>query len=266
MQLLTRDNEIVGCQAIARDITELKKAMEALRNSEEKFKLIFEFSPLGVFHFDDTGTITACNDNFCEIIGSSRQRLIGLNTIRDLRNTKIMAAIKDALSGRIGHYEGPYTSVTAQKTTPVKCDFAPIVSQDGKILGGIGIIEDIAERKRAEEALRSSEQLYRSVIENIEDVYYRSDSEGKLLMGSSSGAKLFGYDSVDEMIGLPLESLWVNPQERQRLLEIVIPQGKVTDFEGVLRRKDGSTFVASLSTHFYRDEDGAVTWNRGHHP
>lgn len=245
------------------DITERKRMEETLRQSETKYRLMFEFSPFGVFHFDDTGTITACNDKFVEIIGSSRERLIGLNTMRDLKDTKIVASISEALSGCTGHYEGNYISVTGHKTTPVKCEFAPILSQDGIVLGGIGIVEDITQRKRAEEALLRSERLYRSVIENIEDAFYRSDAEGKLLMGSPSGAKLFGYDSLDEMIGLPLESLWVNPQERQRLLDIVMEQGKVTDFETVLRRKDGSTFVASISSHFYRDEDGAILGTEG---
>ncbi len=245
------------------DITDRKGVEEALRYSEEKFRLIFQFSPLGVFHFDSTGTITACNDRFVSIIGSSREKLVGLNTIRNLRDISMIASIKDALSGGLGHYEDSYTSVTAQKTTPVKCEFAPILSADGTVLGGIGIVEDVSERKVAEAALQRSEHLYRSVIENIEDVFYRSDAEGKLFMASPSGARLFGYDRVNEMIGLPLESLWVNPQERRRLLDIVREQGKVTDFEGVLRKKDGSTFVASLSTHFYRDEDGAVLGTEG---
>ena len=95
---------------------------------------MFESSPLGVFHFDNTGTITACNDNFVGIIGSSRRKLIGLNTVRDLRDTKMIAAIEEALSGNLGHYEDSYTSVTAGKTAPVKCEFAPIMSQKGAVV------------------------------------------------------------------------------------------------------------------------------------
>ena len=75
------------------------------------------------------------------------------------------------------------------------------------------------------------------MIENIEDVFYRSDAEERLLMTSPSGARLFGYDSVEEMIGLPLDSFWVDPQERQRLISMVKEQGKATDFEGVPREK-----------------------------
>ncbi len=261
--LLDSEGNLRGCVHVARNINQRKRAEEALRQSEEKYRLMFESSPLGVLHFDDTGTITACNDNLVAILGSSREKLIGLNTIRDLEDTKVIGAIQEALAGKLGHYEDSYTSVTAGKTTPVKCDFAPIMSPEGTVLGGIGIVEDITERKRAEEALRRSEYLYRSVIENIEDVFYRSDAEGKLLMVSPSGARLFGYDTVEETIGLPLDSFWVDPQEWQRLIGIVKEQGKATDFEGILKRKDGSTFVATLSTHFYRDDDGVIIGTEG---
>ncbi len=261
--LLDSEGNLRGCVHVARNINEQKRTEEALRQSEEKYRLMFESSPLGVFHFDNTGTITACNDNFVGIIGSSREKLIGLNTVRDLRDTKMTAAIEEALSGNLGHYEDSYTSVTAGKTAPVKCEFAPIMSQKGTVVGGIGIVEDITERKSAEEALRRSEYLYRSVIENIEDVFYRSDTEGRLLMASPSGARLFGYDGVEEMIGLSLDSFWVDPQQRQRLISMVKEQGKATDFEAVLKRKDGSTFVATLSTHFYRDDSGAILGTEG---
>ena len=150
---LVAANEQLQREAVERRGVELE-----LRQSEEKYRLMFEHSPLGVFHFDETGTITACNDNFVRIIGSSRKKLTGLNTIRDIRDDKMIAAIKKALSGGMGHYEDYYSSVTAEKTTLVKCEFAPIFSQDGGVTGGIGLIEDITERKTAEEALRESEQ------------------------------------------------------------------------------------------------------------
>jgi PAS domain S-box-containing protein len=127
----------------------------------------------------------------------------------------------------------------------------------------IGVARNITDQKRAERALRHSEKRYRSVIENIQDVFYRSDDQGRLMMGSPSGAKMFGYDSMDDMIGLPLEHFWPNPQERQALLEGVKRDGSVKDFEAVLKRKDGSTFNAAFTTHFYYGEDGRVQGTEG---
>ena len=145
---------VAANEQLQREVVERRGVEAELRQSEEKYRLIFEHSPFGVFHFDETGTITACNDNFVRIIGSSREKLTGLNTIRDIRDEKMIAAIKEALSGRMGHYEDYYSSVTAEKITPVKCEFAPILSQDGGVTGGIGLVEDITDRKTAEEALQ----------------------------------------------------------------------------------------------------------------
>jgi PAS domain S-box-containing protein len=121
----------------------------------------------------------------------------------------------------------------------------------------------INERKRAEAALRSSEKKYRSVIENIQDVFYRSDEQGRLLMGSPSGAEMFGYASADEMIGLPLDQFWPDPRERQDLIDRISRDGSVRDFEAVLIRKDGTTFHASFTTHFYRDDRGRILGTEG---
>jgi len=125
------------------------------------------------------------------------------------------------------------------------------------------LLQEIEERKGAEAAVRSSEQKYRSVIENIQDVFYRSDDRGRLLMGSPSGARMFGFESVKEMIGLPLDDFWPDARERQLLLDRVKQDGVVRDFEAVLKRKDGSTFYASFSTHFYYDDDGHILGTEG---
>ncbi len=123
--------------------------------------------------------------------------------------------------------------------------------------------EEIKEREWVEQALRKSEKMYRSVIENIQDVFYRSDDQGRLLMGSPSGARMFGFGSVDEMIGIPLDRFWPDPRRRQDLLDHIRKDGSAQDFEAVLKRKDGSVFNASFTTHYYYDDDGNILGTEG---
>lgn len=147
----------------------------------------------------------------------------------------------------------------------------------GRILGNVGIsvqsgsaiprrelieafIQQAAisiDRKIAEDALKSSEQLYRSVIENIEDVYYRSDLDGNLILASQSWAEILGYDSLDECIGKNIaETFYLDPEKRTVFLEKIDRDGSVRDYEIVLKRKDGSPLRVAVSSHRFYDENG----------
>ncbi len=131
----------IGFQGVSRDITKLKLANDTIRNKEEQYRLIFENSPVGILHFDNDGIIVECNDSFVNIIGSSKDKLVGLDMTK-LPDDNIVKSIKKVNKGESAYYEGNYTSVTANKTTPIRALFSPINKADGVPTGGVGIIED----------------------------------------------------------------------------------------------------------------------------
>jgi PAS domain S-box-containing protein len=181
---------------VARDVTDRKNVEIELRRSEEKYRTIFEHSPVGIYHFDDNGVITACNDFFVSIIGSSPEKLIGLNTINDLRDKQVVDAIKEALSSGKGVYEGDYTSVTARKVTPIRAEFRALRAGDGSVTGGIAIVQDFTERKKAENALRESEKKYRLVVEHAnEGIVVVQDTKFRFV--NPKMEELSGYERQD---------------------------------------------------------------------
>lgn len=136
-----------------REVTHERRYDVAVRANRVKYKHIFNNSPVGIFHFDPDSTITQCNDNLVEIIGSSRSKLIGLNMLNELRDETLLAAIRRAMKHGSAQCEGNYQSVTADKVTPARVLLNSIRSEGGKLLGGVGIVEDITEQRRHEREL-----------------------------------------------------------------------------------------------------------------
>lgn len=138
---------------------ELQRTKEEIKQSEMKYRLIFDHSPLGILSFDEKGAITACNERFAKIVGSSVERLTGL-VMLNLPDKKLVKEVAKALAGGTGLYEDDYHSTTAVKITPVRVIFTSMSDENGKIAGGVGIIEDVSERKKAEAAtIKLQEQL-----------------------------------------------------------------------------------------------------------
>jgi PAS domain S-box-containing protein len=115
--------------------------------------------------------------------------------------------------------------------------------------------QDIAERKRTEEALRESEEKYRHLFENIYDVYYRTDEKGIISLLSPSVEKYFGY-APDELIGKNVKNLYINPNRREEFLSLLFKDGHVDDFEAQLKRKDNSIIWVSTNAKLLTDEEG----------
>ena len=242
---------VVGLCGIARDITERRQAEDALRRNEEKYRLIFKHSPLGLIYFDAGGVIRDCNDNFVRIIGSSREALVGLD-MRRLPDLELAAALRQSLDGRPAVYEGLYQSVTAPKKTPVRVLFAPMAAGDGRRHGGIGIVEDVTERKRAEDALRKSEERLRLLSDlTMEGILIHKD--GIIRDLNPSLEKLLGYER-EELIGRNILEVAIHEDDREIVRQNIIKE-YVEPYVVRALRKNGGDFRAELEARNFRFND-----------
>lgn len=162
-------------QALFRDISKRKKAEQDLKASEEKYKNIFHNVPLGVLHYDINGNITDCNDKFVEIIGSSREQLLGFNMFNEINNEKLKEVVKKSLKEKESYYEDWYLSVTGNKNSFVRAFFKAITNDMNEIVSGIGLIEDITERKLTELQIKENKLFIEQITEQSPDIIYIYD-------------------------------------------------------------------------------------------
>lgn len=105
---------------------------------------------------------------------------------------------------------------------------------------------------------------YRNIIKNIQDVVYRSNTEGKVTLISPGVTRLLGYDSETECIGMDIaKDLYFNPSERETILNHILENGEIADYEITLKKKDGSPVVVSSSSHFFYDREGRIAGVEG---
>ena len=250
--------QVTHIQGITRDISDRKRAEEALKIAEETYRNIFVNAQIGLFRTDiATGIILDANDTIAHYMGYTDRM--------DLLSQSVPASYLDP------HDRDMITSLLKEKDEVNNIE-VPFKKRDGstvwnrlsaKIIpdkGWIeGVLEDITERKHAENALRESEERYRRIIENMLDIFYRSDLNGRLIMISPSGVALLGYDSENDLIGKDIaNTFYYNPEERKKILSILQEKGEVKDFEVTLKHKDGSPIQIAASSRYYRDDQGNI--------
>lgn len=110
------------------------------------------------------------------------------------------------------------------------------------------------QRRSAENDLEESERKYRKIFENVQDVFYQTDINGKIIEMSPSIERYSGF-SRDYLIGRQVETVYQNPEDRIKLLELIKEKGEVNDYELALENKDGEIVYVSVNSHFLKDEN-----------
>ncbi len=153
--LLDRSGAVEYVIATGIDITGRRITEESLQDREERYRLLFHRTPIGIFNYDTRLIITDCNDSFVSILRSTRDRLIGLN-MNGLEDQSVLPAHRASLEGREGIYEGPYRATTSNAAIWISLRTTPLYGPKGVIIGGIGIVEDITARKEAEQSVQTA--------------------------------------------------------------------------------------------------------------
>jgi PAS domain S-box-containing protein len=246
------------------DITMRKQTEKLLRESEERSKTILDKLPdLVLVHRE--GKILYVNPAMVETMGVRPADVLNMSfdkfVVPEYRS-RVADAIRTRLeTGQEKPYEIEILSpLYGRRAVLVQ---GSVIEFDGAT-AILNVLTDITERKHAERKVQESEEKYRSVLEHIQDIYYRSDREGNLVMASPSTLSILGYSSMDEILGKPIATTFYSlPEMRNTFLTALQKYGGVKDYEATLRKKDGTPVIVSTSSQYYYDAEGNIAGVEG---
>jgi len=241
-----------------------REALAALRASESRFRTVVEQSPVSMQIFAPDGRTVRVNSAWEELWGVTLEQLGGYNILEDpqLEEKGIAPFIRRAFRGEATHV--PAILYDPEETIPgmtrhedprrwVQAVIYPVKDEQGNVREVVLMHEDITERRRAEEALRRSEERYRAVIEQASDAILISDLEGRYTEVNPSACRLLGYE-CEELLGLSITDV-LDPEDAPRLeaLKARLLDGGTEVSEWRLVRKDRSRVSVEVSTKILPD-------------
>ncbi len=257
------------------DITDRKRAEEALQASEERFRKIYEKSPVGIVVYDSQGKVTGMNKSALEIFGLAQTNesksyvLLEEPLLPDEAKRRLQAGKSLAWEGTFdfdkARENSVYGNMTRSGLAHIHVTLTPMGSRsEGPSEGFILQVQDITQRKNMEDALRENEKRYRLLAENVSDVIWVTDLELNLKYVSPSISRLVGYSSDEVMLRTVQQAL--TPSS----VETVLEKNEILRSVGMhedpakphtlanleLKHKDGSTLWVETTYSLIYGADG----------
>ena len=232
------------------DITEEQKLEEAIKTSEERYRLVFNQSPVGLFYYDTELCITNVNDRFAEIMQIPSIQLHDFN-FNSMDDPRIIDVLKSVFSHDNGYFEGRIKPLLSSDKTElyVKLRTAPLLNEKMECQGGIGLLEDITAQIQNEHKLQSLEDIFSKAFYTSPDAIVISKLKTGVFLNINRGfTDLTGF-TQDEIIGKSSADvdLWAVTEERDRFVKGLLVHGEYKNLEGHFRCKNGDIHTGLMS-------------------
>lgn len=262
-----RDNIFITGMGV--DITERRKMEETLRQSEERYRTILDEMADAYFEVDVAGNYTFVNDAVCHHLGYSREELIG-TSFRDQMVKEELEKVYKAF-GKIYITGKPerdifYKLLRKNGTTSfAEMTGFPLKNQQEEVIGFRGVGRDVSERKKMEEALRQSEQRYRSILDEMEDAYFEVDIAGNYTFLNDACCRHLGYPR-EELIGttfrgqMAKEDIGMVYDTCAKIFRTGKPE-QISSYK--ILRKDKTTGYTKMTVFPLKNQQGKIIGLRG---
>ncbi|MCX6818672.1 MAG: PAS domain-containing protein [Candidatus Aenigmarchaeota archaeon] len=259
--VITKEGRIIGLTAIIRDIAERKKAQEAIRESEEKIKTIFDSANDAIVYVDTTGTPVEFNKRFEEITGYNREEAIGKNFIElEIIDPKNIETFSKFLSAGQVIKDLQLELIRKDKSRVLTEVNARAIKKEDKLIGYSVVLRDITERKKAQEAITESEEKLKAIFDSVDDAVVYLDGAGNLIAFNKKLEEMFGYKS-EELIGKNFAELGMLDTSDLQLfmgqVQEITSTGKTTKekhLEIELIRKNGTRVPVEINSNIIKKE------------
>lgn len=243
---------VIFNEGICKDITDRKNIEDALRESEQLFNTLAQVSPVGIFRTDPDGLTTYVNPTWIRLSGISFEQAMGdgwINAVHPDDREKLSSGWKfstiendvSVAEYRFLRPDGNIVWVMGQAI--------PEFDSDNRIVGYVGTITDITDRKQSEDALRQSEEKFRAITEQTNSLISLTDANGIITYASPSALEIFNY-LPEEMVGRHfMEFLYEEDiQKAVNAFREAVDKIRVTkNLILRMKRKDGSIFYGELN-------------------
>jgi len=263
---LSHDGKYMGHIGLCADITEREQAKRSLMESEERFRGVFEDAPVGMYVAGPDTRLVQVNDAFCRMLGYSAEELLAKSWPEMCHPDDLAAALgkKEKLwSGQVEKAGGESRFIHRNGTivwSRVKVSL--FRAGDGSPLCSVIHVEDITERRQSEEALKSSEEKFRQLAENIHEVFWMLDAAGTEILYVGPAYEQIWGRSCKSLYESPMDWMEaVHPDDREHAHEIFMRQlkGESIDSEYRIQTPDGQDKWIRDRAFPVRDQAGTMT-------
>jgi PAS domain S-box-containing protein len=261
LPMFDEDNRIVGLVGVGHDITNRKIMEEALRDSERFLKETQMIAQLGTYTFDIVHNKWESSEVLNNIFGIEPEFSKTLESWAVIIHPEFQELMSDyfmqEVVGKKTWFDKVYKILRqSDKSERWVHGLGQLVfNEKNEPVKMIGIILDITEQKQAEELLRRSEEKYRNIFENVQDVFYQVDMSGNITQISPS-VKYFADFNPEELIGKPAVSMYKNAASRDFMFQELIKKGELRDYEIDLISKSGIILNVSINARLIYDSKG----------
>lgn len=263
--LYDSDGEITGAIESVRDISGEKSAekertefIKKLHEQKNLIDAVFDVTPVNFYVYEKDMKFRYVCTKGAEQLGMKPEEMIG----RTWRELGMPAELLEPLEEKIMQIFDTGKVISARMVYPTilgdrhyQYELSPIFDINNETEAVVSTAMDITDIVNAEKEIEEKDLLFRDIIDNIDDIFYRTDENGRITLINNAAPKILGYESTSEMIGLPVEKLWAEPEKRKILLEILHESGFVSDFDIQFKCSDGSKMDVSLNSHIRHDKN-----------